>query len=170
MTRPKGHRGSIINELAEITGIGNSTVRACLRTLEQQTVVLRTYMKGTANKFGEGAGNPMIRLELIDPSMSLPPCPTPIPVVVVDARENEELYQRTRVEPDHDAVVLALLARNEELVDQIAKLQDVVVQLQEQINMLTRQQDRKIPEHLTSRIKDALTPEQWDALTHSAKR
>lgn len=127
-------------------------------------------MKGTASAFGEGAGNPMIRLELLDPGMKLPPEPKPIPQIVVDARENEELYEMTAIEPTPDAIILALLGRNEELQDQITKLQDVIVQLQGQVHAMQREQTRKVPEHLTSRIRDALTPEQWDELSHSAKR
>lgn len=163
-------KGSLLNRIAEAVPLTPGTTRAVLRSLEVKCVILRTYSKGGAAKFGENKGSLLVKVELIEPNMILPPMPRSLPPIVVDAQENEELYQRTTIEPSPDAVILALLGRNEELQDQITKLQDVIMQLQGQVNAMKQDQTRKVPEHLTSRIRDALTPEQWDQLSHSGKR
>lgn len=163
-------QGSLINRISEEVPLTAGTTRAVLRTLEVKCVILRTYTRGQAAKFGENKGSLLIRVELIEPNMILPPMPRSVPPLVIDAQENEELYQRTAIEPSPDAVILALLSRNEELQDQITKLQDVIMRQQEQLTAMQKDQTRKVPEHLSSRIRDALTPEQWDQLSHSAKR
>lgn len=157
---------SIIGQLSLNLGIGDSAIRGCLKQLEDMCVVLRTWAKGRPANITEARGNALIKVELVDPGMSLPPEPHPLPVVVLDAIENEELYQRTTKVPSSEETIIALLERNEELQAQIEKLQEVVVQLNNQL----QERNKNLPEHLTQRVRTALTPEQWESLSHSAQR
>jgi hypothetical protein len=167
VSRPKGKHPSIHGLLSREIPMGLGAVKAVLRTLEDKCAVLRTYQKGmNSGKFGDMQGNALLKVELTDPNMILPPYPKSVPPQVIDAIENEEMFQRTAVEPSPDAVILALLARNEELQDQVRKLQDVIQQLSAQQERIKR----TVPEHLTRRIQDALTPEQWESLSHTSKR
>lgn len=154
------------------------TLGAVLRGLEEKSVILRTYKGGKTPGFAAGY-RPLLRVELVDPQMKIPPIPPLSPGFVME-RENEEEYIRCDgdvqgTDPTPEAVILALLNRNDELAarileleGQINKLQDIV---EEQANKLTqasqeRTRNRKYPEHLTGRIQDALTPEQWERLRH----
>lgn len=155
---------SLVTRLSDALEIKPSLIRYNLKVLEEACVILRTYAKGKPATFEDARGNTLLSIELVDPTMSLPPKPVwnPTPVVVVDAQENEELYESSLIEPSQDSVILALLERNDELTTQITKLQDVIQKL--------TAEKRSVPEHLTSRVRDALTPEQWDQLTHRFKR
>jgi DNA-binding transcriptional ArsR family regulator len=96
-----------------------------------------------------------------------------MPVTVMQ-RENADLLERERqrrlFDPSPDAIILALLERNEELRAQIEKLQTVVIDLQaeaeskERTIKALRDRPRRVDDGLTSRIRDALTDEQWDKL------
>jgi|SRR5215467_3852842 len=179
---------SPIKEMASVLDLPPTTVKGGLRTLEDKALILRTYKRPKSEGFTGNQGfNPLLRIEMVDPNMDLPmlpldirqqmakPKPEPIiedamPVTVIQ-RENAEMFSRSEHEPTTEAVVLALLTRNEELREQIAKLHEVIASQQEEIESKTKtiasMRDRpRRPEHLNSRIKDALTPEQWDAITH----
>lgn len=161
--------GSLYSVIADSTGLSRNSVRFAVKELEDKCVVLCTWSKGRPEKWGSNRGSHVTRIELIDPAMKLPAPPKPLPAIVVDARINEELYQITIQEPSLEETLIALLERNEELQEQVNKLQDVIVQLSEEQQKQERGR-RPIPEHLTSRVRNALKPEQWDALSHSAKR
>jgi hypothetical protein len=120
-------------------------------------------------EFGKGGSNQLIRIELVDPDMYLPPL-IPIPLAVVVAHENEELYERTAHEPTADDILEALLHRITELQGQVDKLQDIVSAQADKIQQQAKEVKRKERDpHLTQRLQGALTPEQWEALTHKGK-
>jgi len=179
MTRGKSE-GGIQSRLADELRMKVGTVRWALRELERKCVVLRHYKNPKAETFTEGGGqNPMIRLELVDPNMALPPEPAPIPLAVHLANENDELLERTEHEPERDDVIEALVLRAVELQTQVNKLQDIVQKLNAQNDDLTARlqqridrdkaeahERRKPPAHLSQSVRDVLTPEQWEALKH----
>jgi DNA-binding transcriptional regulator GbsR (MarR family) len=154
----------IYSYIEEEMHMQNSSVRTALRELEAASIVIRTF-KRPVTGFA-GGPNTLIRVEMVDPKMPLPPCP-PLPLAVVIARENAELAERTAHEPERDDVIEALLVRNEELQGQIEKLQSVVEKLNDELESLRKKESRKkVPEHLTQRLQDALTPEKWEELRH----
>jgi len=162
--------GSLIVHVSGILDLRPNTFRGVLRHLESRTLVLRTYAK-QQRSFGEGGGNLLVRIELVDPSMWLPELPPPLPLGVVMDQENRDLYERTCETPTEERVIEMLLARNDELQAQINKLQEVIEglaaensKLAFQVEKLSRPARRHVADHLSSRIQNALTPEQWDQL------
>ena len=169
-----GVESSIVNQICEQLDLRKHTVQAILRHLEKQLLVLRSYKRPKTESFGGGPGfNPMVRLELIDPDMWLPELPPPLPLGVVLANENEEMYQATSRAPTEERVIEMLLKRIEELQEVADKLHTIVTEqaaenetLKHQVERLTRPARKHLSEHLSSRVQDSLTPEQWDALSH----
>lgn len=168
MLNPNEGRRSLINEMANAIGVTPQHTRYVLRQLEEKSLVLRTYAKGKADYFSPDMGrNPCIRIELVDPNMVLPPVAT-IPLAVVVAQENEQLYEALEHEPHSDDIILALLEENQGLHKQLDKLRDIIDdQAKQLIRKAEEERSRRIPaQHLTSRVRDALPPEVWDRLTH----
>jgi len=162
---------SVYQLLSDELQMKRGTVRYTLRILEEMSLVLRTYEKGAASNFKEGARNPLIRVELVDPDMYLPPCPPPMPLAVVMARENEDLDERTAHEPSAEQIIMALLKRNDELQGQITRLQDIVAAQAETLSETNKLIEKAKTNHhdlghLHQRVRDALTPEQWESLRH----
>jgi hypothetical protein len=149
-----------------------STVKYILRDLEQMTLVLRTYARTKSSFNDKGGFNPMIRLELVDPSMWLPELPPPLSLGTVLAHENAEMEERVLTQadgPTYERVIGALLDRNAELQGQIDKLVQVVKDQAAENDTLKKQVERskgsgRVSEHLSQRVQDALTPEQWNRL------
>lgn len=164
-----GHPG-LVNRIAEATGLHINTVRGLLRKLEQDCVILRTYKRPEKQKIGDGKGlNPLVRVELVDPKMYLPPAPPPLPLGVVIAHENVEMQtmidQRNGThEPNSDKVIEALLSVIDVDREQITKLQDIVNAQANEILELKKQQRRTPSEHLTTRVRDVVPPETWERL------
>jgi hypothetical protein len=154
---------SLLNQLADELGKSPGTTRTILRDLEKRCLVLRTYQKPQPAKFGDARGNALLRVELIDPDMQLPPPPKAIPLAVVVARENEELAERHATEPSVEQIVDALIDRALELQKQIDRLQDLVAGLSAENDRL-RHTPKPAVAHMTQRVQDVLTPEQWEAL------
>jgi hypothetical protein len=179
MTRGKGE-GSIITRLADELRMKIGTLRWAMRELERKCAILRTYKGPKVEAFSQASGqNPLMRVELVDPNMVLPPEPRPIPLVAVVEHENDELLERTEHEPERDDVIEALVLRAVELQTQVNKLQDLVEKLNATNDDLTerlrkwhdraqaeRTEKRKPPAHLSQRVQDVLTPDQWEALKH----
>jgi len=157
-TDPRPQGGGLTSSLAEELDLRVKTLGWNLRHLEQRSLILRTYKHGL-RRFADNGYNPMIRLELVDPTMYLPPCPAPLPLAAVMARENEEMGHRDEHEPSAEQIILALLKRNDELQGQIVKLQDIVSAQADQLVAASKPKPRQ-------RVRDALTPEQWEALRH----
>lgn len=161
--------GNIYDYFANELVLSRNAIRASLRGLEAKCVVIRHFTRGTSKFADGGGGNPLLAVELVDPQMQLPPV-DPIPLAVVVAKENDELAERTAHEPDMTQMLDALVDRCLELQQQIDKLGGIVVQLNEENEKLRKQGERKPPpEHLTARIREALTPEQWEKMRHDAK-
>lgn len=159
---------SLIQEFADILGIKVHSLTYCLRNLENQSIILRTYERGKP-EFADNRGpSALIRVELVDPNMQLPAI-EPLPLAIVVARENEELYERTVHEPSPDDVIMALLTENTKLRDQIEKLKDIIEGQAKELIKHQEQSKRKVPEHLMSQVKDALPPEIWEEITHGRK-
>jgi hypothetical protein len=146
------------------------TISYCLRELEKKCLLIRTFSKGGGAK--AGSFDFIIRVELIDPQMYLPPLPAPLPLATVINHENNDLYERTAIEEaSNEAVMLALVTENEKLRFQINKLQEVVATLAKENEELKKQHaPRRRDEHLNQRIQDALPPEVWDQLHHKGRR
>ena len=173
-----GQREGIVNTLAEALDIKQTTIGYVLRRLEERCLVIRSYLRPKAGGFRDGTGyNPITRLELVDPTMDLPPLPQP-PLGVVVARENRELAER--VAPNHDPTVeqalLAVLDRNDELQKQLDRLREIVdaqakdnITLREEVERLRRPPVKHVSEGLQERVRGALTEEQWEQLRHSPK-
>lgn len=156
--------GNIYQFIADDTGVTLGSVRGNLRELEKASVVLRHFNR-PAGTFASGP-NKLLAVELVDPRMQLPPV-EPIPLAVVIAHENDEMLERTAHEPETPQIMEALVVRLEELLAQIDKLQGVIEKLNEENEKLRKRGERKPPpEHLTSRIKDVLTAEQWEKMRH----
>ena len=153
----------VVSDLNDAIAI--DTIRTILLHLEKRSLVLRTYKRGL-QPFNSGQNNPMLKLELVDPEMWLPPCPPPIPLAVVVAHQNEELEERTAHEPTIEAIVGALIDRSIELQKQVDKLHDMVEGLNAENERLRKEARPKPAPHLTSRVRDVLTPEQWETLRH----
>lgn len=161
-------RHSIVTIMAETLEIRRQSVNYALRELEKKCLLIKTYAKG--GKIGSAGYDIIIKIELIDPQMYLPPLPAPLPLAAVMSRENEELYERTAQEPDDDAVLLALVTENEKLRFQINKLQEVVATLVKENEQLKKPQERKPRDpHLSQRVQDALPPDVWDQLRHKGR-
>lgn len=153
--------------VADGVGLNSRYIRQILKHLEDMSVVIRTYAKPKARSFTEPmGGNLLLRIELVDPNMWLPMMPD-LKLGVVIAKENVELLERTEHEPHWEDVVLALVERNEQLVQQIDKLQVIVDdQAKQLLAHAEEKRARHIPSHLTSRVRDALPPETWERLSH----
>lgn len=169
-TDTRAGQPGMMTELAETLDIRRATLNYVFRGLENKCLIIRTYRRETkqVRNFEDKMGyNPLIKIELIDPQMYLPPLPAPMPLAAVVAHENEDLYHRIVHEPTTEEIIIALLSRNEQLQEQINKLQEIV---QAQANeMMHSKQQHRAPEHLMSRVKGALTPEQWEALQHGPR-
>lgn len=157
-------KDSLIVEIATDQDLRKNTVSAILKHLEVNCIIVRTYKRPITAEFAGKVGyNPLIKIELIDPDMYLPPLPAPLPLAAVVAKENEDLYERTNHEPSVEAIVEALLNRVIVLQGQVDKLQGIV---ESQAAELIKRKERPVREHLTSRIKDILPPEDWEKITH----
>jgi hypothetical protein len=169
---------SILQAMSAELGMKVSALTYQLRTLEAKCLVLRTYGRPATRQFGAGASNnPLTRLELVDPNMNLPPIPQvyvanppdrqrkPTPLGIVMADENEDLEERiehrNHDEPTVEAIVEALIDRALELQKQVDKLQDVIAGLNTENERLRQPKPQA---HVTSRVRDVLTQDQWDAL------
>ena len=170
----RGH--SIINDMAAELGMKTSTLKYILRKLEKQCIVLRTYEKPQSHSFSEGANNPLIKLELVDPNMELQAIPQvyrpldpprPLPLAATMERENRELEERVEQqhsnEPTVESIIEALIDRALELQKQVDKLHDVVDGLTQENERLRKAATPK-PAHLSSRVRDVLAPDVWDNL------
>jgi len=163
----------LLKSVASIVDLRPATFGYILRGLESESLVLRTYSKGKP-VFDDRAGKKasrLIRIELVDPSMWLPELPPPIPLGIVMDQENRDLHERTCETPTEERVIEALLLRNDELQAQINKLQEVIEglaaensKLAYRVETLSQPARRHVADHLSSRIQNALTPEQWDSL------
>jgi hypothetical protein len=154
---------SLIGKLSAATGV--SSMRYILDRLEARSLVLRTYEGGKKGSFSGGT-TPVIRIELVDPNMGLPPLPQNPPAVVI-VHENEELYERTAEEPDTEAMMHALIDRITEIQSQCDKLQQIIVEQEVEIEKLRKQvQPRRPSQGLTQRVQGVLTAEQWEKLRH----
>ena len=167
---PKG--GSLLKSVASILDLRPQTLGYILRNLESESLILRSYDRGKP-EFGPTGpkASRLIRIELVDPSMWLPELPPPLPLGVVMDQENRDLYERTCETPTEERVIEMLLVRNDELQAQINKLQEVIEglaaensKLAFQVEKLSRPARRHVSDHLSSRIQNALTPDQWDSL------
>lgn len=158
-------KDAIVAIMAETLDIRRQSIHHVLRILEEKCLIVKTYKYG--GKVGSAGYDLILKIELIDPQMYLPPLPAPPPLAAVVSRENEELYQRTAVEPSDEAIILALVTENEKLRFQINKLQEVVNVLAKENEQLKHQKERKPRDpHLNQRLGDALPPEAWDRLRH----
>ena len=101
--------------MATDLGMSSATLRYHLRRLEEESLVLRTHKRPSNHTFGADRGNPCLSIELIDPEMSLPPRPKPLPEFVVVAKENRELDELVAHEPTTEEMVMALVRRITEL-------------------------------------------------------
>lgn len=163
------NKDSIVTIMAETLDIRRQSVNHALRELEKKCLLIKTYAKG--GKIGSGGYDIIIKIELIDPQMYLPPLPAPLPLAAVMSRENNELLERTATEPTNEAIILALLDENEKLRAQINKLQEVVNALAKENETLKHHQAHKPRnEHLNQRVQDALPPEVWESLRQMGKR
>jgi|SRR5215471_1433154 len=152
--------------------IRTHTISYILRELESESLIIRSYVRPKSSFNDKGGYNPMIRLELVDPSMWLPEMPPPLPLSAVIAHENEDLEERVLSqadEPTYERVISALLDRNTELQGQIDKLVQVVKDQAAENDTLKKQVERsrgtgRVSGRLSQRVQDALTVEQWDNL------
>lgn len=162
-------KDSIVTIMAETLGMRRQSINYYLRELEKRCLLIKTYAKGV--KTGSLGYAIIVKIELIDPQMYLPPLPGPMPLAAVMSRENDELLERTAVEPTNEAIILALVEENEKLRAQINKLQEVVNALAKENEILKKQQaPKQRPEHLNQRVQDALPPEVWESLRQMGKR
>src|SRR5215472_7384634 len=84
----KKHRGvltrnksSIITQISNNLDLSMPTVRSTLQKLEERCFILRTYKYDRPKTFADKEGaNPLIKVELVDPNISLPAEPKPLPV------------------------------------------------------------------------------------------
>lgn len=162
----KSPQDSLLTKLRRELGMKKGQLTWALNKLENRCVILRTYARPIKQNFADNQGyNPVVRLELIDPEMELPPPPKPMPLAVVVAKENEAMYENGATEPTADDIVEALLHRISELQGQVDKLAAIV---QDQATKLDKA--GRSSTHLTERIRAALTQEQWDSLHHKGQR
>lgn len=162
-------KDSIVTIMAETLGMRRQSINYYLRELEKRCLLIKTYAKGV--KIGSLGYAIIVKIELIDPQMYLPPLPAPMPLAAVMSKENDELLERTAVEPTNEAIILALVEENEKLRAQINKLQEVVNALAKENEILKKQQaPKQRPEHLNQRVQDALPPEVWESLRQMGKR
>jgi uncharacterized coiled-coil protein SlyX len=164
-------------------GLGVSTTTRVLADLHERSLVLRTYRYPLG---GDMRGNRLDRVELVDPAMTLPAPPRgPVgraspktgktrqpasgpsvrPAVAL-VRETAVLEERTARQPSIERVVDALVERALELQRQVDKLHGVVEALGEENDRLRAAGRSQGQPHLSQRVRDVLTPEQWDALRH----
>ena len=163
------NKDSIVTLMAETLDMRRGSVGYHLRTLEQEKcLIVRTFK--ARGDHSRGDFGILIKVELIDPQMYLPPLPGPMPLAAIVSKENEELYDRTLCEADDDAVILALVTENEKLRFQINKLQEIVAAQAKEIETLKRPARRERSEHLNQRVQDALPPDVWDQLHHKGRR
>jgi hypothetical protein len=155
--------------MSQVLDLGVGTVRYVIGGLEQRSLVLRSYRSGKRQDFGNQGYNPIVRIELVDPNMELPPL-KPIPLAVVIAKENQELEERTVHEPTAEAIVDALLSRIAELQGQIDKLCSVVREQEDEMSKLRKRAATPPAPPLTEKVRNALTEEQWEALRHGGQR
>jgi hypothetical protein len=167
-TTGRGIQG-LMTRLSNELEVGVGAIRYALTSLENQSLVLRTYQRPVSHKFGEDRNNLLMRIELVDPRMFLPPLPV-MPLAVVIAHENVELQERVAQKreeagtgPTAEQIVDALIDRVFELQAQIDKMHGVVTQLTVENETLKKQSERQVG-HLTTRLKDALRPDQWETL------
>jgi len=189
-------KDSIMTVLATRLGVSNNTVAHALQHLEQEDVVLRTYKRGKAEGFTGKGYNPMRKLELVDPTMPLPPLKE-MPLRVVVERENRDLERRVEAQTYHEDIDLeralaVLLEENEQqrrnhtqviknlaeegakverLVKLVADLEQEREALRLQVtNLIALQQPqprKKVPSHLTQRLGDAIGAEKLKDLHHN---
>lgn len=170
--------GNITETMAVELGMKHSTLKYLLRNFEKDCIILRTYSGGIkAARFGAGANQPMVKLELVDPNMPLPPIPQvytphpppkPLPLGVVLAHETEELEHRQNgTAPTVESVIEALIDRALELQHQVDKLHGVITQLTSENDLLKKRLKPPPNPHLTERIRGVLTEEQWTNLRKS---
>jgi DNA-binding Lrp family transcriptional regulator len=157
---------SPLTRLAHELGLSLSGCRKLVLDLETDCLVMRTHRRTSTGAFGSERGNPIERLELLDPKIALPPKPKPLPEFVVVARENEQLAEMTAHEPTVEDMVMALVRRNTELQEQIDKMQVVIEKLAGENDQLKKDRPtrRVASEHLTQTVRAVLPAEQWDAL------
>lgn len=156
---------SLYHTIADMLSMKSNTLRYVLNVLEKKCVILRTYKRPKANSFGSDQGNnPLLKVELVDPKMTLPPAPKPPSLGTVIHNENVEM-EHTH-EPERDHVIEALVDRALELQTQVNRLQTLVEALTDENNKLkkAKRENTERPAHLSQRVRDALTPEQWSEL------
>jgi hypothetical protein len=162
---------SLLKKQAGILDMRPATLAYVLKGLELESLVLRHYEKGRTSDWAKGEYNPLVKVELVDPTMWLPELPPPLPLGIVMDQENRDLHERTCETPTEERVIEMLLIRNDELQAQVNKLQEVIEglaaensKLAFQVEKLSRPARRRVSDHLSSRVQNALTPEQWDQL------
>jgi hypothetical protein len=169
MSRPvDGSSRSLMKELSLGTQIPVSSLRHFLSALESRSLLLRTYKHKKATTFKTQGHNPILKIELVDPEMVLPPIPHASLGVVI-AQQNEELLERVAHEPSAEDIVDALLNRVTELQTQVNKLQGVIEAQESEVCKLRKQaaeSNHKPKVHISQRLQDALTKEQWEELRH----
>lgn len=165
------HGGSLYHQIAEKMDMATHTVQWAAKSLEQRSVVLRTYNRESPRTFGKTQGMVLMKLELVDPKMWLPPMPT-VPLAVVIAKENEELEERTAHEPSEIDVIMALVAEVHKRDDTITKLQECVVKLSEHNEQLKKDAARaKRPTraHLSQPVREIIPDSVWESLRHQGE-
>jgi len=165
-----GREEGIIATLSTELFLTRGSIQYNLNVLEKNCIVCRTSLD--PSKRGKG-WNPMIRLELIDPTMWLPEEPAPIPLGTIMAIENEELRGRTVEEPSMERTLAFVLDRMDEYKHQIDTLRDRLIavdheneELKRKLAGITNHRNRPAPDPLKHRVAEHLTAEEWDALYH----
>jgi hypothetical protein len=164
---------SILTRMTQELPMVLGTLRWTLRKLEERSLVLRTYKYPIAKSFADQSGaNPLIKVELVDPKMALPPEPQPPTAQAIVAFENRELDELTAHEPERNDVIDALVDRAIELQRQVDKLQDIISMLEADNAKLRKRSERAAeqPAHLSQRVRDVLTAEKWEELRHNAEK
>lgn len=166
---------SLYNRLSRELYLRKKTVSYSMRTLQGKCVVLVTYKRPNASKtFADGGGyNAVLRVELVDPNMTLPPQPGPMPLANVVKYENEELYERTEQEPTIDQMFMALLDRNNDLQKQVDVLRERLIEVgneNEELKKKVAKPPNRLSPHLTTQVRDTLPPEVWESLTHGSRK
>ena len=153
-----GKSRSVVPKMADDLGATRSGISGCLISLDRKCVVVCTKKPGRTAA--------ITKVELTDRDMELPPLPViPAVNIVIENRELEERIIARSNGPSADDILDALLSRIEELQGQVDKLQEIIGAQQEEMEKANRRENRPKPsEHLMGRVRDSLSPEQWEDL------
>lgn len=163
-----GESSSLYSQISYDLHCGVGTVRYAAKQLEKKSLVIRTHLKFSPKMFTTQGHNPLVKLEMVDPNMWLPPAPS-MPLAVVLAKENEELEERIEQDPSEVDVIMALVDRVHELEEQVNKLQICVIEQSEENERLKKQRADRPKTHLSQPVMDALPPDVWEALKRKGR-